>query len=624
MQPRVVIISGSEEPRAFSLGEGETIVGREAAEGIQLEDSSVSRQHCRITREGGGARIVDLGSHNGTFVNEVPVREHSLAHGDRIKVGKSLLLFLVEDPEEAPDAEEVQLTEGPFLADHASRFSLEEALYSASRDLNVLMRISTVINSSRGLETLQRKLLGLLLDAVPADRGAVLLLREGTREFASGFSLGRDSEEGRPVGVSRTVAQEVAGGGVAVLSNDVLAGGMFSAAKSLMGSQVRALLCVPMTLFDRTVGIIYLDSADPSVRFDKGHLQFVTAAANIAAGALYQAGRVERLEAENQRLRDESDTAHNMVGESECMKNVYQLIRKVAATASTVLISGESGTGKELAARAVHQNSPRRKLPFFAVNCATLTEPLLESELFGHERGAFTGAVAQKKGKFELADGGTLFLDEVGELNFALQAKLLRVLQEMEFERLGGTRTIKVDVRVVAATNKDLRQLIKQGQFREDLFFRLNVVSLRMPPLRERLEDVWLLANYFAAKYAEKCKRQVTGISQEARWRLLGYSWPGNVRELENAIERAVALGSTDVILAEDLPETLSETEPAGEPGRPPKFHDLVREAKKRLVIEALRQSGGDFKSAADALGMHPNNLHRLVRNLNLRALLND
>jgi len=274
-----------------------------------------------------------------------------------------------------------------------------------------------------------------------------------------------------------------------------------------------------------------------------------------------------------------------------------------------------------LAARALHQNSKRAEKPFMAVNCAALAESLLESELFGHEKGAFTGALMQKKGRLEVADGGSLFLDEIGELSPALQVKLLRVLQEREFERVGGTRTIKVDIRLIAATNKDLAVAITRGSFRQDLYYRLNVVNLEMRSLRNRQEDIPLLASYFTAKYADRCKRRVTGISPEAKALLISYDWPGNVRELENAIERAVVLGTTELILAEDLPEAVLESE--GSAGGPvTKYHEAVAETKKQIILNAMDQARGSYTEAAKLLGVHANYLHRLIRNLNLRDQL--
>lgn len=312
---------------------------------------------------------------------------------------------------------------------------------------------------------------------------------------------------------------------------------------------------------------------------------------------------------------------HNMIGQSKRMLDIYEFISKVAPTDSTVLIYGESGTGKELAARAIHQNSQRADEPFIAINCAALVETLLESELFGHEKGAFTGATTQKKGKFEIANGGTVFLDELGELAPLLQAKLLRVLQEQQFERVGSTRSIQVDIRLIAATNRDLLQAVAEGSFRKDLYYRLNVVSFEMPPLRDHREDVMPLANYFIAKFKHKSTRQVSGISVAAQAYLLDYHWPGNVRELENVIERAVVLGNADVILLEDLPKSLIESEPKSNASLTT-ISDGVKESKKYLILKAIDQASGNYTEAAKLLGVHPNHLHRLVRTMNLRAVL--
>jgi Nif-specific regulatory protein len=424
---------------------------------------------------------------------------------------------------------------------------------------------------------------------------------------------------GGAIRVSRTVVRQVVSEGAALMSNDVITGGEIDASESLVASGVRSLLCAPLLLLGRAIGVVYLDACAPGVRFDEGHLKLVAAIAGVAAGALSAARRVERLEGENRLLRDDLDIEHNLIGESPRMRDIYRLIARVAPADSNVLIEGESGTGKELVARAVHRNGPRACKPFVAVNCAALTETLLESELFGHEKGAFTGAYAQKRGKLEVADGGTVFLDEVGEMSPTIQTKLLRVLQEREFERVGGTRTVKVDIRVLAATNKDLEEAIKQGTFRRDLYYRLNVVSLRLPPLRDRREDIPLLADHFAAKYAAKCKRRIDAVSAAAQARLCGYDWPGNVRELENAIERAVVMGVSTTILPDDLPEALLEAEAA--PGAAPlKYYEAVTEAKRQIVSGALEQSGGDYAEAARLLGIHPNNLHRLIRNLGLKT----
>jgi Nif-specific regulatory protein len=301
------------------------------------------------------------------------------------------------------------------------------------------------------------------------------------------------------------------------------------------------------------------------------------------------------------------------------MTEVYRFLSRVAPTEATVLVAGESGTGKELVARAIHRNSPRANRPFVAINCAAIPEGLLESELFGYERGAFTGAQGQKKGRLEMANGGVVFLDEIGELAPSLQVKLLRVLQEREFERLGGSRPLWVDIRVIAATNKDLLQAVKAGTFREDLYYRLNVVSIVVPPLRERPADISILAEYFVSKFAIKCKVKTKKISPEVMSSLINYDWPGNVRELENAIERALVLAVSDVIRPEDLPESVLEKGPA--PGvQEAKYHRAVKQFKKQLILTAMEEARGNYTEAARILGVHANYLHRLVRNLNLRA----
>jgi Nif-specific regulatory protein len=308
-----------------------------------------------------------------------------------------------------------------------------------------------------------------------------------------------------------------------------------------------------------------------------------------------------------------------MVGASAPMREVYQFVRKAAPTNATVLILGESGTGKELLARAIHRNSPRADRPFVAINCAAVTETLLESEFFGHERGAFTGAVATRKGKLEQADGGSVFLDEIGELAPALQAKLLRVLQEREFERVGGTRAVRVDIRLIAATNRKLEEAVRQGSFRQDLYYRLNVVAVTMPPLRERQEDIPVLAHHFLQKRGASATRKIAGISEAAQACLRNYDWPGNVRELENAIERAIVLGTTEEILREDLPDSIGEAGQGAETGGA-KFHETIREWKRQLVLKALEEARQNHAAAARLLGLHPNNLYRLLKSLNLKT----
>jgi Nif-specific regulatory protein len=617
MTPHIVAIAGPLKGAVFDLDRLEISVGRDVGNHVSIQDQSISRRHCLITRDEGGFTVRDLDSHNGTYVNHVPVKEQAIRHGDRLKVGSSYFLFLLAEAEAAV-TNEVHFDEGSVVTGSTVRLRLEDALYLVARDLSALMRISQIAAAADSLQDLQGRLLEALFEVVPAERGAVVLTDgEGLDGGASFFADGRESGPREAMRISRTVAQQVLKEGTSMLCHDVLESEMLSHAESLKGSKVRSLLCVPLVLRTQAVGIIYLDSSSRSL--SERHLQIATAIAGFAAGPLEIARRVARLENENRRLRADLRLDHRMVGESERMKAVYQTIGRVAPADTTVLVRGESGTGKELAAHAIHQNSPRADKPFVAINCAALTETLLESELFGYEKGAFTGALAQTKGKLEAADGGTVFLDEIGDMPMPLQAKMLRVLQERKFERVGGTRPVKVDLRVVAATNKELEAAVAAAEFRRDLYFRLNVITLLMPPLRERPEDIPLLANYFITKYSEKCKRPVTGLSPGARACLMNYDWPGNVRELENTIERAVVLGSTEWLLPEDLPEVLTE---AAAPSGRTKFHEGVNEAKRQLVLNAVSQAEGNYTEAARLLGLHPNNLHRLIRNLGLRPKL--
>jgi Nif-specific regulatory protein len=632
MEPRLAAVAGPLKGAVFALPEAEFAIGRSAANQLSINDPGMSRRHCLIESGAGVFKIRDLDSRNCTFVNDVPVKLRVLEHGDRIKVAGSQFVFLLHEDDRAAAASAVQLDEAEWVTERTISLPAGEAPYvqtanrpeapastaRVARDLQALLKIGTVVNSSRSLEALGQGLLTSIFEVVPAERGAILLLGEGPGGFASVLGRTRAGEPEGAIRVSRTIVQRVITEGVAVLANDVLAGGQSLTSRSLLSQRIASVLCVPLSAPGERLGALYLDAQDPASRFEAPDLDLVTAAAAVAALAVKNVKRLERLEEDNRRLRADIDLRHDMVGETERLREVQQFIEKVAPTDSTVLICGESGTGKELVARAIHRSSPRCERLFAAINCAAITETLLESELFGHEKGAFTGAVAQKKGRLEVADGGTVFLDEVGELATPLQAKLLRVLQEQAFERVGGTRTVKVDLRLIAATNKVLEEAVRAGSFRRDLYYRLNVVSIRVPPLRERREDIPLLAGYFVAKYAAKAKRRILGLSDAARRCLLAYDWPGNVRELENAVERAVVLGSTDVVLPEDLPEAVLEAQPFPGPSSPG-YVAAVREAKKRILMKAMGEAEGSYSEAARLLGMHVNNLHRLIRNLGLK-----
>jgi Nif-specific regulatory protein len=618
MKPKILSIAGPLKAMIAELEDDEISIGRDTQNSIVINDLSISRQHCSLRRENGQYKIVDRGSHNKTFVNNKLVKEKMLEHGDQIKIGSSSFIFLVDEIETPASSSKVELEDGTLITKKALRMPIENALYLMARDLNALLSISTTISSFQKLEALQRHLLKRIFEVVPAERGCILLSPESSTEFENMFGMERYESNDEKVRISRTIAQQVLRERIAILSNEVLDGNQFSDAQSLISSHIRSLLCVPIVSQDKALGVIYLDSRNPSIKFDKDQLQMVTAIANIAAGALASVQHVEWLERENEQLRTSLNIEHDMLGRSLPMDEILKLISRVGPTNLTVLISGESGTGKELAARAIHKNSPRKLKPFVSINCAAIPETLFESELFGHDKGAYTDARTQKKGLLETANGGTVFLDEIGDMPLLAQSKLLRVLQERELLRVGSTQPIKIDIRVVAATNKNLEEAIQQGTFRRDLYFRLNVFPLIMPPLRDRREDILVLARHFIQKHSEQSTQPIKGLSTEACARLINYNWPGNVRELENSITHAIALCSTDYISPEDLPRSLLVIGDAST--QPRTFQQLVNEAKRKFVLDALQQTDGDYSEAAKLLGMHPNNLHRLIRTLNLKG----
>ncbi|MGC2110713.1 MAG: sigma 54-interacting transcriptional regulator [Candidatus Korobacteraceae bacterium] len=475
-----------------------------------------------------------------------------------------------------------------------------------ARDLNVLFKIAETINSFRDLDSLQVHLLQFIGEVIPADSGAILIIPRIDEEPSSVVTWQRDGVSQPQLNVRREVL-------IRSLAERSAAVADFSSASG----ETESVLCVPLVALQNVLGAIYL-VASSGKRFPEDNVHLLTSVGGIAAVALENVLTLESLRAENCRLREELTPAgYSIVGESKPIRHLTQLVEKVAQSDCTVLIHGESGTGKELVAVAIHRHSTRSEKPFVAINCAAIPETLLESELFGYEKGAFTGAVTNKKGKLEVARDGTVFLDEIGELAPALQAKLLRALQTKAFERLGATQPIRFDARVIAATNKRLELAVKKGELRADLFYRLNVVSIPVPPLRDRREDIPLLASYFATKYAQKCtNRVVKGISPEARSMLMAYSWPGNVRELENAIQHAVVMGSTEMLLPEDLPAALLEWH--GSERSRGKYQDSINRLKRNLLTEALEEANGSYPEAARLLGIHPNYLHRLARSFEL------
>ena len=613
MKPRLLAISGTLAGTVRELTGSQISVGRDEASQLRLVDPAVSRKHCTLRQIGEQFELIDLESRTGTFVNDMPVLRTFLDHGDTIRIGTAELVFLLHEGEVIPIAKRQAGNSStppddtlPMVAPAAPPV-FEVEVGRMARDLVALLQISNVINSIRDSRLLQHELLRLIFEVVPAEEGAVILFTDLDEEAPATCAWNRHPGAETKIEVRRELVHRAFWERAAV---------NISAAPDR--GEMQNVLCLPLVAVERTIGVLYLTSPHPAPPFRDDHIHFLDSVSRIAAVTLENILALDSLRSENTRLKQQLNPASDLVGESRQIRQMGEFISRVAQSDSTVLIRGESGTGKEVVARSIHQRSPRSELPFVAINCAAIPETLLEVELFGHEKGAFTGAVGMRKGKLEAAEDGTLFLDEIGELAPPMQAKLLRVLQQREFERVGGTKPVPFKARVLAATNKNLDEAIKSGEFRQDLFYRLNVVAVTVPPLRDHSEDIPLLALYFASKYAQKNKRPFKGISSEARSLLMGYSWPGNVRELENAIEHAIVLGLTEEILREDLPTGILEEQSTTLEGA--RYHDMLNQSKKELILAALQESKGSYPEAARALGIHPKYLHRLARNLNLKS----
>lgn len=474
-------------------------------------------------------------------------------------------------------------------------------------DLLALYEIARVVASEEDIQGLMSKVLNILSEKLGMNRGMISVLdlqsKEVWLDIARGVEIGQEKITYRPgEGITGIVAQTGRPMAIANLGKET----HFldrTGARSKINRKELSFLCVPIFFKGKVVGILSADKLSREVEDLDKELELLSSVAHLLGKAVY----FRAVEEENRKLRKQLATASrpktNIIGRSKGILEVLKLIDQVANTDTTVLITGETGTGKELVASAIHENSSRAKGPYIKVNCAAMPESLLESELFGHEKGAFTGALSRRKGCFQEANKGTIFLDEIGELSPMAQAKLLRVLQDKEIQPVGASRTIKVDVRVIAATNKDLEQEVAKGRFRSDLFFRLNIFPIYIPPLRERGSDILLLADFFVNKYSKIFKKNIKRISTSAIDMLMSYHWPGNVRELENCIERAVLIAEGETIESHHLPPSL-QTKSKSEKGKfHGKFDILVANFEKDLIIDALKETNGNQSSAAKILG---------------------
>jgi len=487
------------------------------------------------------------------------------------------------------------------------------------KTLAALLEASAVMNASLELPVTLRAIAQSAATVLDAEGSSVLLVDQPRQKLVFRAAVGDrgDILVGEEFDAQLGIAGKVASTGQATLVQNVRDDpSFFNGIDAKTNVTTRDLLAAPLRRRGEILGVVEVLNRRPPGHFTERDLDLLQLFANLAAISVANAQRHEGLQREHRGWQELARHDEPIIGQSAALQEVTALVERVAGTDATVLLLGETGTGKELAARAIHARSPRRRRPFIAINCAALPESLLESELFGHEMGAFTGATAQKLGRFELADGGTLFLDEIGDISLSTQIKLLRVLQEREFVRVGGVKTIACDVRIIAATNRDLKKAMERGTFRNDLYYRLNVFPIYVPPLRERRDDIPLLVEHLVTRAAQELGRSSPAVSAEALALLCAYDWPGNIRELRNLLERAVLLSDAGAISPRQLPREISH---ANEPAAPEEGASSLEGYERALILQALEQHGWNQSHTARALGLSRDNLRYRLRKYAIR-----
>jgi len=633
-------------------------IGRAVDNEIRLSQTLVSRHHCRIEQGAEGCWLLDLGSSNGTLVNGERVMRRLLVDGDQIAIGKVRLNVHLDEEEDSPRPDETQpipkVTDAsePDLAQNG--FGTNTGDLRRERDnLRVFARITAELARETELLPLLRQIVDSAVALVGGERGFLLMSETPGEKGEAAVTItdlsvrvARSFDRSDIViprsRLSMGIASRVLEGGRAVLAVDAAHDDRFSGMASVEDLRLRSVMCLPIRIQDKVLGVLYVDNRLQHNAFSENDLEMVELFAAQAAVAILNSRRVAELRERNQRLESSRQQIQALneqlgrkvrdrdtelavvraelgrergrydytaiVGASNGLREVFQQLDKIIETELPVMIHGESGTGKELIARAIHFNGPRRERPFVSENCAALPDTLLESELFGHAKGAFTGAHRQKQGLFEQADGGTLFLDEIGDMSPQMQKKLLRVLQEGEFRPLGMDRKVEVNVRLLAASHRDLEEMVRKGEFREDLYYRINVLSVVLPPLRERREDVPLLAEHLLARAAREAGRPTPLIPHDVMAALVSHDWPGNVRELENEMRRLVVLAQEEVTV-DHLSAAVRERRSAGSAAQalaenPGDIRAAVADLEKRSIEAALAQAGGNKSKAASLLGI--------------------
>lgn len=650
----LVVRDGLKYGEVYRLVPGQvTRMGRAPANEIVITDEACSRHHCELHDRDGTWFVRDLRSRNGTRIeNELLQGETVINPGQRLQVGECELVFTHDLSELCPDEVGQETDEhptahlpptllstepeptilgsanrNPYIGGDRTR---EVEPYRPGRELAQLYRMALDMGRASNAQQLAEAVLTGLTAGTPADLAALLLLPQPSAIAADPADLrvvafrSPVNQDYQPVSVG--LSSRVLKNWEAVLASDTEEDSLLRERDSLGELSAKSVICAPIRHDRKIYGLIHLYSTNPTRQLGEDDLQYTLAVADQCAGALDQMLRQERLAEglaklrdDNAKLREQLGIESDLVGNSSQMQTLKGKIGRIAPTDSTALIRGESGVGKELVARAIHLSSRRRNGPFVCMNCAALTESLLESELFGHEKGSFTGATTRKIGKFEQAHRGTLFLDEVGEMGLGIQAKFLRVLEGHPFERVGGATPVAVDVRVVAATNRDLESAVEAGLFRKDLYFRLQVVELVVEPLREHPGDIPLLADHFLKRFALKTGREISGFTPGALERLCGYDWPGNVRELQNTIERAVVLCLGTQIEAHEIQFSGlggQEVVRAEVPGAGSSAHGDISldHLEQQHILGVLDRTNWNKSQAAQILGIERSTLDRKLK----------
>ncbi|WP_224369937.1 sigma 54-interacting transcriptional regulator [Hyalangium versicolor] len=589
-----------------------TSIGRGTDNDVQLDDPAVPDSAIHVLFDGSRYQVGSLGA---TFqINGKKRDSHVLASQDIIRVGSSELTFSREDASAARPPPLSALTPTPDMPT-SDESHTAEIPGLPGRELVMLRRLTTFserLLGSYDLEKLLESLMDEVIEVTRADKGFLILMESNEPRVKVARNISRENIEDAVEKLSDSIISKVVKDQKPLIIADAIDAPEFKASESVVNLKVHSVMCVPLTHKGELFGLIYVGNDRLVNRFEPKSLDMLTIFAAQASLILHNALLVNELKLDNTELRKklEDQRYGDIVGACQGMRDVYKRIDKIALTDISVLITGETGTGKELIAREIHRHSPRTKGPFITINCGAIPENLLESELFGHVKGAFTGAVATRPGKFQAAIGGTLFLDEIGEMPLQLQVKLLRALQEKVVYKVGDNRGEAVDIRVVAATNKILEEEVKKNTFREDLYYRLNVVTLKLPPLRERGEDVIVLGKFFLQKYSKEFGSKVKGFTPAATVAMKKYSWPGNIRELENRLKKAVVLADKPLLGSDDLdlkPENLEPIMP---------LLQAKEEFQKRYINEVLARNNGNRTKTAKDLGVDPRTIFRHLEKL--------